>query len=534
MSRISVSNISLVFPNGFTLLSDISISFNPGVTGLVGSNGSGKSTLAKIAAGLIVPSSGSVTRPEKLIYLEQEFFESSGDTVASLLAVELKYLAYLKITAGSGTEADFIELDDDWEIEEKIQKALAKTGLTGFSGASPVSTLSGGEIIKARLASLFMNDYDFVILDEPTNHLDKNGRNAVFSFIEEFPKNKGLIVISHDRELLRRVDRIFEISEAGIRIFGGNYDLYKEITDSEKEAAIRMFEEKKRKLNNDISKAEAVIHDQTAKSKRAGDSKKNSGVPKIMLGKMKETGEKTLKKKIEAHTAKIVRAKEEITEAEKRIRKEKKTTFDFSSGGKNSSVVFACTGLNINFDDRILWDFPLNLTISRGERIRVTGSNGSGKSSFCKVLTRDITNVLGEIHILPVNTVYLDQKLSFLDRSKTILENAASGNKGKFNETETRIRLGRLGFYGDDCHKLTGSLSGGELIRAAVGVLVSLNEPPDLLILDEPTNNLDLTGIEMLQKAIGSYPGTLVIITHDDDFAVGCDLTMVVDMDELL
>ncbi|GJQ31978.1 MAG: ABC transporter ATP-binding protein [Ignavibacteriaceae bacterium] len=533
MSRISLSNISFVFPDGTSLFTDISVTFNNGVTGLTGSNGSGKSTLAKIAAGIITPRSGSVARPEKVKYLEQEFFESTGDTIASLLGVEAKYSAWLRINDGKGDISDFTVLDDDWELDSRIRKALDRIGLEGLTGATPVSRLSGGETIRARLATLFLFDHDFVILDEPTNHLDRNGRNAVFSFIEEFPRNKGMIIISHDRELLRKVDRIVEISPVGVKLFGGNYDLYKEISDAERDAATKTLEERKRKLEYDISKAESVINDQVSKSRSAGKANRDSGIPTIMLGLMKGSGEKTTQRKIEAHRAKIERAQEGIAEAEKKMIKEKKVTFDLLNSGSRSSIVFACTGLNILFGDARLWRRPLELTVARGERLRITGSNGSGKSSLCRVISGEDVTTDGELHIRPGNPVYLDQKLSFLDRSKTILENASRERKGAFDITEIRIRLGRLGFYGDDCFKLTASLSGGELIRAAVGVIVSLNEPPDLLILDEPTNNLDLKGIEMLQNAIGGYPGTVIIITHDDDFATGCGITRTVDLDDL-
>lgn len=534
MSRISLSNISFVFPDGTSLFTDISVTFNNGVTGLTGSNGSGKSTLAKIAAGIITPRSGSVARPEKVKYLEQEFFESTGDTIASLLGVEAKYSAWLRINDGKGDISDFTVLDDDWELDSRIRKALDRIGLEGLTGATPVSRLSGGETIRARLATLFLFDHDFVILDEPTNHLDRNGRNAVFSFIEEFPRNKGMIIISHDRELLRKVDRIVEISPVGVKLFGGNYDLYKEISDAERDAATKTLEERKRKLEYDISKAESVINDQVSKSRSAGKANRDSGIPTIMLGLMKGSGEKTTQRKIEAHRAKIERAKEGIAEAEKKITKEKKVTFDLLDSANRSSVAFACTGLNILFGDTRFWRKPLDLTITRGERLRVTGSNGSGKSSLCRVVSGEMIRTGGELHIRPGNPVYLDQKLSFIDRSKTILENATRERNGAFDITEIRIRLGRLGFYGDDCHKLAGSLSGGELIRAAVGVIVSLNTPPDILILDEPTNNLDIKGIEMLQHAISSYPGTLIVITHDDDFAEGCGITRTIDLDELL
>jgi len=534
MSRISLSNISFVFPDGHPLFRDISVSFNNEVTGLTGSNGSGKSTLAKIAAGLILPSGGSVARPARIKYFEQEVFSSQEGTVASLLGIEAKFSAWLKIKEGNGEPGDFIELDDEWDIEERIGLALSRVGLSGLTGDTSAAILSGGETIRARLASLYLLDHDFIILDEPTNHLDASGRRAVYSFIEGVPRDKGVLIISHDRELLRRANRIVELSPAGIRSFGGNYDLYREVSDAERESAVRNFEERKRRLENDIASAKAAINDQTSRNNSAGKANRNSGIPAIMLGKMKSTGEKTLQKKVEAHRAKIARAQNEISEAEKKIVKEKKVTFDLIQGQSHASVVLACSGVSIFAGDNRLWSQQLNLTVTRGERLRITGSNGSGKSTFCRAISGENIRTEGEWLVMPKKVIYLDQKISFIDRSKSIIQNIIDAETGVFNETETRIRLGRLGFHGDDCHKLAGSLSGGELIRAAVGVLVSLGEPPGLLILDEPTNNLDLKGIEMLQSAVGNYPGTLIIITHDDDFAEGCGITSTLDFDDML
>ncbi|MBK7867510.1 MAG: ABC-F family ATP-binding cassette domain-containing protein [Ignavibacteriales bacterium] len=237
MPCISLSNISYTFPNGFNLFKDISLSFGPGVSGLIGVNGCGKSTLSKIAAGLLQPSSGSISKPQNVKYLPQISISPGNKTIVDLLDISEEFRAFQRITAGNGDENDFKILDDDWLIEERINRALNQMRLIGFDPDTPAINLSGGEIVRATLASLYTQNYEFVILDEPTNHLDKDGRALVVETIKNISRSAGVIIVSHDRQLLRQVDRIFELSNLGIKVFGGGYDLYHEIRTAESEAA---------------------------------------------------------------------------------------------------------------------------------------------------------------------------------------------------------------------------------------------------------------------------------------------------------
>ncbi|MBK7867509.1 MAG: ABC-F family ATP-binding cassette domain-containing protein [Ignavibacteriales bacterium] len=231
-----------------------------------------------------------------------------------------------------------------------------------------------------------------------------------------------------------------------------------------------------------------------------------------MLDKLKDTGEKSLKRTIETHNKRIEESQEKLLEAKKNVVLEKKVKFDFREGGSRSSTLFACTEINTALGETPLADSTHFFNL-KNDRIRIIGANGSGKSSLCRVITGELSIITGEITHFPKQVIYFDQTLSFLDPNKTILENALEKSKFIISETEIRIRLGRLGFYGDDCKKTVSSLSGGELIRAAIGVLVSMPEAPSLLILDEPTNNLDLKGIEMLSASLRNFRSALLVIT---------------------
>jgi ATPase subunit of ABC transporter with duplicated ATPase domains len=244
-----------------------------------------------------------------------------------------------------------------------------------------------------------------------------------------------------------------------------------------------------------------------------------------MLDKLKDNGEKSLKRTIESQNKRIEESQEKLLDAKKNIVLEKKVKFDFKEKGSGTTTLFACTQINIAPGGLPLWLNPLTFSISKNDRIRIMGVNGSGKSSLCRVITGELPIITGEVTHHPKNVIYFDQTLSFLDPESTILENALKKGDFKVSETEIRIRLGRLGFYGEDCKKQVSSLSGGELIKAAVGVLVSMPEAPSLLILDEPTNNLDLKGIEMLSSALRNFKSALLVITHDDDFANDLGIT---------
>lgn len=525
MLSVSLSDISFTFPNGFNLFKNISVSFGPGISGLIGVNGCGKSTLSKIAAGILQPSTGSVTGTRNVMYLPQISMSPGNKTIADLLNIGEKFRAFKRITAGTGDETDFFILEDDWLIEEKTVKALAEMGLSGFDPGSSVKYLSGGEIVRVTLSSLFLKNYEFVILDEPTNHLDKPGRGLVLETVKNISSFAGVMIVSHDRQLLRSVDRIYELSNLGIKLFGGNYDFYRTIRKVENEAAQKDIENSQKDLKKRIREAKLIVGDQIKRSKAASKSKRDSGIPTIMLDKLKDNADKSLKRTIETHQKRIEESEEKLSIAKKKVLIGNKVKFDFKQGDSRSSTLFACSDINIAPGGTPLWKSPLTFFISKNERVRVVGLNGSGKSSLCRVINGELPVVAGVVSHLPRGVIYFDQTLSFLDAGKTILENAMEKGNSTVPETEVRIRLGRLGFYGDDCKKQVASLSGGELIRAAVGVLVSLPEPPSLLILDEPTNNLDLAGIEMLSTSLKDFKSALIVITHDDDFAYEIGIT---------
>ncbi|HYC66604.1 ATP-binding cassette domain-containing protein [Brevundimonas sp.] len=222
-------------PDGHTLFSDLSLAFGRERTGLVGRNGAGKTTLLRLVAGLSEPAEGAVARAGTVGWLEQRREPRPGETVLDLLGVAAAMAVVRRVLAGEGTADDLDRAD--WTLETRIEAALADVGLPGLDSEREAASLSGGEQTRLRLAALLLEAPDLLVLDEPTNHLDVKGRAAIADLLGRW--KGGALVVSHDRALLRRMDRIVELSSLGAAVHGGNYDLYAERKAAERAAAER-------------------------------------------------------------------------------------------------------------------------------------------------------------------------------------------------------------------------------------------------------------------------------------------------------
>ena len=213
MSRIILKNISYTIPNGTKIFDELSFSFNPELTGLVGKNGIGKSTLAKIICKQIIPGSGNIEAIGKVKYLPQNFSESPGETVADVFSIKEKYDALKRLEDGRGCKKDLLILDDDWELESRIDTVKEKMNIPHINLSRKYNSLSGGEKVKCMFASLLLSNPDFIILDEPTNNLDLESIQELTNGLNQF--NGAIIVVSHDRDFLSDigVERVVDLDE---------------------------------------------------------------------------------------------------------------------------------------------------------------------------------------------------------------------------------------------------------------------------------------------------------------------------------
>lgn len=498
------------------ICSNISFSIGNEKIGLVGSNGVGKSTLIRLLVGQLKPQTGTIVINGTFGYLPQQFHVHQKNSIAHVLGIDQKLSALEKIQAGTGTPDDFECIGDNWDIYERVKVLLSKLNLGHLDITRVIKTLSGGETTRVFLASLLVNNPDLLILDEPTNNLDHESRCALYEVINSF--NGGVLVVSHDRKLLSFMDQIIELSSLGAKTYGGNFAHYIEQKKIEQEA-----------LEQDIIDAQKQLHktkktlqqSKERQEKKSSSGKKESlkgGQPKLFLGFFKEHAEKT-KSKLEANADKqLGSARERLQKAKAKLEQKELMNFDLEATRvHNSKLVLDVQNLTFAYPDSksLIKDF--NLTIVGPKRIAISGPNGSGKTTLLKLIMQDLHQTSGTIKIGVDYRVYLDQKLSILNNEETILENFKRLNQ-TVKETDCRLRLAAFLFAHDDALQCVGSLSGGEKMRAALACILMGETPPQLIILDEPTNNMDLESITSMETALQNYQGALIVVSHDDVF----------------
>jgi len=517
MSSIVLNKISFTHPNGIPLFKDISLSIDNQRTGLTGKNGSGKSTIAKIITGYLQPTKGSVFVPDKIAYLPQELKHLENLSIIELFSLKEKYNAFKKITAGKGTTNDFIILDNDWDLENRLLFAMQKTGIEYLSVERKIKSLSGGEKIRCLLASLLVQEPSFIILDEPTNHLDFNAREIIYNFVNDW--KKGMLVISHDKKLLRLMDRIAELSDSGIKLYTGNYDFYIEQRKIENEAAQNEVKSAELLLKKNIEEKKQALVKQAKRTRTAAKRGADSGIPKILLNAKKNSGENTLSKLNEIHSKRIEESKKKLAAAKLKVRIERQIKIDLDrSKVPAGKIIVKAEGINYSWNGiNNLWTNDLSFTITGAERVLLKGVNGSGKTTLMKLIRNELIPSKGKLYVGVKKIGILDQQVSVLKDNLTLIENLKL-HSPNLPEHELRIRLGRFLFYKDDVYKHAGILSGGEKMRAGLACLLAAEQAPELIMLDEPTNNLDLESISEVISALNNFEGALLVVSHDVNF----------------
>lgn len=515
---ILLQNISFGFPGGDLLFNHINLTIpSPTKSALVGSNGMGKSTLLKIIANEIQPLEGTVNIQGEIFYVPQMFGNFNHLTIAQCLNIDQKLLAFEKITSGEVDEHYFEILNDDWDIEERCQTALQYWNLQDFSLNQKLEGLSGGQKTKVFLAGIQINQPDIIILDEPTNHLDLEGRKLLYDLIEKV--NGTVVIVSHDRTLLNLVDTIFELSNQGIATYGGNYDFYNEQKEVEDEALQNDIHAKERALKKAKEKERETIERKQKLDARGKQKQEKSGVARIMMNTLRNNAEKNTSKLKSVHAEKISGISGDLRDLRSSVRNSDQMKVNFNDSGLHSGkVLITAEDINFSYGEEKLWKDNLNLEIRSGERISIKGGNGSGKTTLIKLLLGSIQPSVGIITRAEFNSIYIDQEYSLIDNELTLYDFVQTFNDNALQESEVKTLLSRFLFSKDTWDKKCGVLSGGERLRLLLCGLSISNKAPDMIILDEPTNNLDLQNVEILTNSIKDYKGTLLVISHDEIF----------------
>lgn len=529
---ISIQQISYIHPDKEVLFSDLNFAISKGQKlGLVGNNGCGKSTLLQIIAGQLSPSSGVIVRLDDLYYIPQHFGQYDSLTIAQALQIEHKQQALHAILSGDASNENFVILDDDWNIEERSIAALDLWGLGQFTLSYPMNLLSGGEKTRVFLTGMDIHHPSVVLMDEPTNHLDSSGRQRLYDWVEKY--RSTLLVVSHDRTLLNLLPEICELEKHQINYYGGNYEFYKEQKTLMQEALQQRIEEKEKALRIARKVARETAERRDKQNVRGEKSNIKKGVPRIVLNALQGKSEKSTSKLTGVHQEKAEKLTNERNQLRGSLSPTAALKTDFNSSSLHTGKILV-TAKEINFSyhsnsinndiqensisKQQLWQAPVSFQLKSGDRFRIEGANGSGKTTLLKLITGQLQPQEGTLTRTDFSYVYLNQEYSIIDDRNSILEQAYAFNSRNLPEHEIKIILNRYLFPASEWDKSCRKLSGGEKMRLAFCCLMISNNTPDMFILDEPTNNLDIQSIEIITATIKNYAGTVIAISHDNYF----------------
>ena len=566
MSRhITLDHISYAHPGEPPLFTDLSAVFSAPLTGLIGDNGAGKTTLFRLILGDINPSQGIISTPPRIAYLPQDLGLSGHQHLADIFGITKILQALDALESGDYSPCLYDTIGDAWDIEERTLVALAEHGfgpaLTTTDTQArrnllmrPLSTFSGGQTVTAALTALLYSNPEFILLDEPTNNLDSSAKNRLYTALATL--TCPALIISHDRDLLEHVNVIAELHSdrhglAHLRLFEGNYSTYRQALDTEQQAAQRRVSEAKnrvRSAHREWVQAQEII------SKNMAQVWKDDQ-PDTILALAKDASRQAAAKLRVLRIGKQEQAQEAYQNAQDEVRVQEKIyaelsqqplpagrkvlelhrvdsrrvdsrvsreTFAVQQPAKVDYLHFSPAEAGDKNQQGTPAERPEHLILSGPEHLRITGANGSGKTTLLEAIAHAKdpeyrSPVQPTYHVsYCIEGAYIPQRIS-LDPQLTLLQSVQRANPG-VSEQHLRDQLARLLFRRESVHHKTGELSGGERFRAAVAQVLLADPVPQLLMLDEPTNNLDISSVDWLVQVLNLYTGAIILVSHDEDF----------------
>jgi ATP-binding cassette subfamily F protein uup len=499
MSLLRLDKASLAYGHR-PLLRDVDLEIERGErVCLLGRNGEGKTSLLRLVAGEASADDGSIwIRPgTRVSQLAQEAEIDGGGTVYDLVVTGLGDLADLvtdyhqatiDVASNAGNLAvqrltrlqDELEQAGGWELEQKVETVMSRLGLDGELAAE---TLSGGWRRRAMLARALVSDPDILLLDEPTNHLDLDAISWLEDVMVDF--RGALLFVSHDRAFIRKLaTRIVELDRGVLSSWEGDYDNYLRRKSEQIETEARhdaLFDKK-------LSQEEAWIR-KGIKARRTRNE-----------GRVREL--KSLREQRKQRISRVGQAKIALDEAD-----------------QSGKIVFEVDNASFSYDDQPIID-RLTLRIMRGDRVGLIGPNGTGKSTLIKLLLGDLAPDSGLIRQgTRLEVAYFDQQRMQLEPDRSVMDNVAQGSQTIIvggRQQHVAGYLQRFLFAPERLNSPVSSLSGGERNRLLLARLFS--KPANLLVLDEPTNDLDVDTLELLEELISEFEGTVLLVSHDRVF----------------
>ena len=527
---LTLQGVSHAHPNKQLLFNNISFSLNRHEKiALIGNNGVGKSTLLKIIAKIIQPLKGEVNADMLPYYIPQVHEQYDHLTVSQALGVESQLKALAEILQGNGTIENLNILNDDWNLDQRCKQGLAFWNLAGLALNEKLGALSGGEKTRVLLSGIQIHQPEFILLDEPSNHLDRLNRTRLYDFIAS--TEQTMIVVSHDKTLLNLFSRILELRADGVRSYGGNFDFYLQQKSLEKEALHEDIGSKEKELRKAREKEAEVLKRQQKLDSRGKRQKEKAGVARIMMNALRNKAENSTAKIKGVHAGKIDGITDDLRTLRASLPDIDKMKFGLDNPALHKNkVLINVSGINFSYNSQFLWKENLSFQIVSGERIALKGRNGSGKTTLIKLLLGHVDPSIGRLLRAHFNSVYIDQDYSIVNTTLTVYEQAQQANTSGLEEHEIKIRLNRFLFPKAYWEISCRELSGGEKMRLMLCCLTIARKSPDLIVLDEPTNNLDIQNVEVLTAALLEYEGTLIVVSHDEAFLKDISVEKTIDL----
>jgi ATPase subunit of ABC transporter with duplicated ATPase domains len=518
-SAIILRDLTFEWPDGAVALSGVSGTVNAGRTGLIGRNGSGKSTLLRLVAGVLHPTSGQIDASGEVGYLPQTLTLRQDATIAGLLGIDAIVGAIRAIESGDADERHFETIGDDWDIESRAGEALDQLGFSAGDLDRRVAEVSGGEAMLIAITGLRVRRTPITLLDEPTNNLDRPTRAKLAEFVDHWPGT--LVVVSHDLELLEHMDNTTELYGGTLQTYGGPYSAWKEYQEQQQAAAVQAARSAQQALKVEKRQRTDAETKLARRERTAKKTQQHGGIPKILAGNRASKAQASAGAMRSTLDDKVQAAQAAVDAADARVR-------------QDEHIHLVLPDPDVPRGRRLaeLYDEDRTVVLQGPERVALVGANGSGKSTLIDHLVRGTAPEPGRPYgrLLTDLVGYLPQRLDGLDESASALANVQAVAPG-MSAGSIRNQLARLLLRGDSPDRPVHTLSGGERFRVSLARLLLAEPPAQLLVLDEPTNNLDIASVEQLAQALDAYGGALLVVSHDFEFLERLGVDTVVELD---
>ncbi|MBK5534332.1 ABC-F family ATP-binding cassette domain-containing protein [Pseudomonas sp. TH08] len=512
---VSLNQLVFQFDNGETIFDALNLKFDHLPTAIVGRNGVGKSVLARLIAGQLLPTAGTVVSSVSVNYVSQSFVPTPGQTVAEATGAAPILAALERLNLGCASADDFDLIGERWDLPDRLRQLLDGAGLPHIAAGDLTKALSGGQQARIALIGALLSQAQLLILDEPTNHLDSAGRQWLLSSLKQW--RGGLIVVSHDRQLLEHMQKIVELTPLGATVFSGSYADFVEQRRRQQAAAQAQLDQARTERQRERTRLQRE-HDTI--QRHAAGSRRNAQTANV--ASFERTAMKAAAREIMGHVRLGHQARK--TDLDSRVRDAYAQVVPDSEVLINlpGSVVPSTRQVCTLLDACLPWlplEAPstrLNLAIHGPMRVAISGPNGCGKSTLLKMLATKRLPVSGVCNTY-VPFAFLDQQLKILDDQTSIVEQLQA-QRTQLDEGTLRSYLAHLQLNAQRATQPCASLSGGERLKAALALALWRQIPAQLMLLDEPTNHLDLPSIQAFERALQTFPGAIVAVSHDHAF----------------